>query len=54
MPETKSTGGRLARWRERRADRRKLRAERRLRSRGNFGDAASRAQGDVWSKNRFR
>jgi hypothetical protein len=52
MPEPTSnpTSGRFARWREHRADRRVLRAERRLRGKGDFQDAARRAEGQAWSK----
>jgi hypothetical protein len=54
MAETKSTAGRFARWRERRAHRRALRAERRRRGKGDFGDAARTAEGDAWGKGHFR
>jgi hypothetical protein len=54
MAETRSTAGRFARWRERRAHRRVLRAERRRRSKGDFADAARNAEGDAYGKARFR
>jgi hypothetical protein len=54
MPEPKDTAGRFARWRERRAHRRVLRAERRGRSKGDFADAARSAEGDAYGKARVR
>lgn len=54
MAETKSTADRFARWRERRAHRRVLRAQRRGRTKGDFADAARSAEGDVYGKARFR
>jgi hypothetical protein len=52
--DTRSRFRWLERWRERRAGRRVLRAERRSNGRGDFQDAARRAEGDAWSKGRFR
>ena len=54
MPKsTNPPAGRVARWRERRSDRRALRAERRGRGKGNFEDAARRGEGQAWSKGGF-
>jgi hypothetical protein len=41
---------RLERARQRLADRRALRAQRRLRNHGDVGDAARKAEGQAWSK----
>lgn len=41
---------RWARLRERRADRRATRAERRTHQKGDFTDHARRAEGQAWSK----
>jgi hypothetical protein len=51
---SKRTTGRFAHWRERRANRRALRAERRMRGGGAFQDSARRAEGDAWGTGRFR
>jgi hypothetical protein len=52
MPEPMSnpTAGRFERWRQRRSDRQALRAERRLRGKGDVESAARQAEGQAWSK----
>lgn len=44
---------RVARWHARRADRRAMRAERRLHQKSDFTDHARRAEGQAWSKGGF-
>jgi hypothetical protein len=43
----------FGRMRERGADRRALRAQRRMRARGDVGDAARKAEGEAWRHGGF-
>jgi hypothetical protein len=49
-PEGRTHLTRLERFRRRLADRRALRADRKLHDRPDVGDAARRAEGQAWSK----